>query len=79
MRRQVGPARHVVVAWIWLHMALVAAQKLGTRGNPDRDFYHDKLQTRNFFFRRKLPKTEHWYLLLNESDPTCENMRDEWF
>ena len=70
---------HVVVAWIWLRMALVAAQKLGTADNPDRDFYHGKLQACRFFYRWELPKTEHWHRLLNESDPTCEDMQDEWF
>jgi alkylation response protein AidB-like acyl-CoA dehydrogenase len=70
---------HVVVAWIWLRMALVAAQKLGTTDNPDRDFYCGKLQACSFFFRWELPKTELWHRLLNESDPTCEDMQDEWF
>ena len=60
-------------------MALVAAQKLGTTDNPDRGFYHGKLQACSFFFRWELPKTEHWYVLLNEPDSTCEDMQDEWF
>ena len=60
-------------------MALVAAQKLATTDNPDRDFYQGKLQACSFFFRWELPNTEHWHRLLNESDPTCEDMQDEWF
>jgi alkylation response protein AidB-like acyl-CoA dehydrogenase len=67
---------HVVVAWIWLRMALVAAQKVGT---TDNDFYRGKLQACGYFFRWELPKTELWHRLLNGSDPTCEDMQDEWF
>jgi hypothetical protein len=64
---------HVVVAWMWLRMALVAA-----RATTD-DFYRGKLQACSYFYHWELPKTEHWYRLLNESESTCETMRDEWF
>ena len=68
---------HAVVAWIWLRQALVAAEKLRTADDPD--FYRGKLQACRFFFHWELPKTEHWHRLLNESESTCEDMRDEWF
>jgi butyryl-CoA dehydrogenase len=70
---------HVVVAWIWLRQALVAAEKLETADNPDRDFYRGKLQVCRFFFRWELPKTVHWHALLDEPDPACEEMQDAWF
>jgi hypothetical protein len=72
---------HVVIAWIWLRQALLAAGRLaGADCAPaDRAFYRGKLQACSFFFRWELPKTEHWHRLLNESDPTCEDMQDEWF
>ena len=28
---------------------------------------------------QKLPKTQQWYQLLNDMDPTCLEMQDEWF
>jgi len=70
---------HVVVAWIWLRMALVAAANLARADAPDGNFYRGKLQACSFFFRWELPKTEHWHRLLNESDRTCEDMQDNWF
>ena len=72
---------HVVIAWIWLRQALVAAKKLVAADcpGPDRAFYRGKLQACTFFFRWELPKTEQWHRLLSEADPTCEDMQDEWF
>jgi hypothetical protein len=75
---------HVVVAWIWLRQALVAASSLAAANLAgadarDGDFYRGKLQACSFFFRWELPKTEFWHRLLNESDATCEDMQDNWF
>ncbi len=70
---------HVVVAWIWLRQALVAANRLPKAQAAERDFYRGKLQACAYFFRWELPKTEHWYRLLQEAEPTCLEMRDAWF
>ena len=70
---------HVVVAWLWLEQALIALRKLADTSAPDRDFYQGKLQTCRYFFRWELPKTQHWYQLLNVLDPTCLEMQDGWF
>ena len=70
---------HVVVAWMWLRQALVAANRLPKAQGTERDFYRGKLQACAFFFRWELPKTEHWYRLLQEAEPTCLEMRNAWF
>jgi alkylation response protein AidB-like acyl-CoA dehydrogenase len=70
---------HVVVAWIWLQQALVAVRRLKEASDGDRDFYQGKLQAASYFFRWELPKTAHWYQLMNDMDNTCLEMQDAWF
>jgi alkylation response protein AidB-like acyl-CoA dehydrogenase len=70
---------HVVVAWIWLQQALVAVRRLKDATDGDRDFYQGKLQAASYFFRWELPKTAHWYQLMNDMDNTCLEMQDAWF
>jgi alkylation response protein AidB-like acyl-CoA dehydrogenase len=69
---------HTVMAWIWLRQALVAVGKL-TADSPDRDFYQGKLQACAWFYRWELPRTAHWFELLNNLDRTCLEMQDAWF
>jgi alkylation response protein AidB-like acyl-CoA dehydrogenase len=70
---------HVVVAWLWLRQALVAVRALPGAMPGDREFYQGKLQACGYFFRWELPRTAHWYALLNDMDPTCLEMQDAWF
>ncbi len=70
---------HVVVAWIWLQQALVAVRRIKDAADGDRDFYQGKLQAASYFFRWELPKTAHWYQLMNDMDNTCLEMQDAWF
>ncbi len=70
---------HVVIAWMWLRQALVAVRRVGEVDGAERDFYQGKLQACSYFFRWELPKTQQWYQLLNDMDPTCLEMQDEWF
>jgi len=70
---------HTVIGWIWLRQGLVALKKLETAHGADRDFYQGKLQACAFFFRWELPKTAQWSDLLENLDPTCLDMQDEWF
>ncbi|MYN18018.1 acyl-CoA dehydrogenase [Rugamonas sp. FT107W] len=66
---------HVVVAWIWLQQALLAAAAL----DEDADFYRGKLQACRYFFRWELPKVEQQLELLASIDTTTLDMRDAWF
>ena len=67
---------HVVVAWIWLQQALLAAAALET---GDADFYRGKLQACRYFFHWELPKVEQQLELLASIDTTTLDMRDAWF
>ncbi len=70
---------HTVIAWVWLRQALTAVDRLGSANPEDRDFYQGKLQTCAYFFRWELPKTAHWFELLNNLDATTLEMQDAWF
>jgi len=66
---------HVVVAWIWLEQALIAANGKGY----DTDFYQGKLQACRYFFLWELPKVGPQLDLLESIDTTALDMQDAWF
>ncbi len=70
---------HVVIAWVWLRQAALAQRARATAQGADADFYQGKLQACQYFFRYELPKTAAQNELLRRLDPTCLEMRDEWF
>jgi alkylation response protein AidB-like acyl-CoA dehydrogenase len=70
---------HIVIAWIWLKQALVAAEKVESAIGEEHDFYCGKLQACRYFFKWELPKTQAQQRLLNSLDRTCLDMQDEWF
>lgn len=70
---------HIVVAWIWLRQALVAAARLPGSPGSERDFYQGKLAACAYFYRWELPRTRHQDELLNNLDRTCLEMQDAWF
>ncbi|WP_010485974.1 acyl-CoA dehydrogenase C-terminal domain-containing protein [Pseudomonas sp. S9] len=47
---------YVILAYLWLRMALVASDKLAA-GSGDTEFYQAKLATCEFYFKRLLPRT----------------------
>ena len=71
---------HVVIAWMWLWQATVAAQALSTEPHEsDANFYRGKLQAMQYFFRYELPEIEPWSKLLCRVDDTCYAMSVDWF
>ena len=66
---------HVVVAWLWLDQATVAA----SASDGDQPFYRGKLQACTYFFHWELPKTEALFRVLSTADTTCLDMEAEWF
>ncbi|MBA5604082.1 acyl-CoA dehydrogenase [Duganella sp. FT3S] len=70
---------HVVVAWIWLQQALLAASHLPGASADDADFYRGKLQACRYFFHWELPKVEAQLALLESLDTTTLDMQDRWF
>ena len=70
---------HVVIAWVWLRQAELAQRALAKAQGDDKAFYQGKLQACQYFFRYELPRTAAQNELLRKLDPTCIEMRDEWF
>jgi len=70
---------HVVIAWVWLRQAQIAARALAGAQGDDQAFYRGKLQACQYFFRYELPRTAAQNELLRKLDPSCIEMRDEWF
>jgi alkylation response protein AidB-like acyl-CoA dehydrogenase len=71
---------HIVIAWMWLRQALVAARALEKQLSSDETaFYNGKIQTCTFFYRFELPKIAAWSHLLISLDTTVLEMKPEWF
>ena len=67
---------HLVLAWIWLDVALAAQQS--TRPLPS-GFVPGKLQACHYFFAYELPKIDAWLGVVARRTPTCRDMQDHWF
>lgn len=61
---------HLVIAWMWLQQALVAAGATPAAQGDDIEFYAGKLAACQFFFRRELPKLHSNADLLASMDDT---------
>ncbi|HMM77598.1 MAG TPA: acyl-CoA dehydrogenase [Gammaproteobacteria bacterium] len=70
---------HVVIGWLWLKMAVVAAQAVARASGSERDFYLGKLQACRYFYRYELAKVPERLALLARADDTCLAMQDAWF
>jgi alkylation response protein AidB-like acyl-CoA dehydrogenase len=63
---------HTVLAWLWLDVALACVGR-------DDDFASGKRAAMRYFIAYELPKTAPWLAVAARRDPTCREMRDEWF
>ena len=63
---------HVVVAWLWLDMALAVEERSDAFGLGKR-------AAMRYFFDYELPKVDAWLQVVSSRNPTCREMRDEWF
>jgi butyryl-CoA dehydrogenase len=71
---------HVVVAWLWLDVALTSLRLLEAgHGDPGSAFQLGKLQAMHFFFDFELPKIDPWLAVTASRNPVCREMREEWF
>ncbi len=68
---------HVVLAWTWLEVALVAARRID--GGAADGFLNGKLQACRYFFGYELPKVDAWLGVVAARDATCREMQDDWF
>ncbi|WP_210756943.1 acyl-CoA dehydrogenase [Azohydromonas sediminis] len=64
---------HVVLAWIWLDVAL-AAQRLG-----DGAMKHGKLAAMRYFYAYELPKIDAWLAVVASREAVCRTMDPDWF
>jgi butyryl-CoA dehydrogenase len=69
---------HLVVAWLWLDVSLVAERALA-ESERRADFLRGKLQAARFFAEFELPKIDAWLAVVSSRNPTCRDMREEWF
>ena len=72
-------AGRIVVAWIWLKQALVAARALAAGAGRDSDFYRGKLQVARYYGEWELPVVKHQFDLLSSFNSIPLDMRDTWF
>jgi alkylation response protein AidB-like acyl-CoA dehydrogenase len=70
---------HIVIAWMWLWQARVAAGALERAGEVDRAFYAGKINACRYFYRYELPKVDAQADLLMQLDDTCLTMPAEAF
>ena len=71
---------HVVIAWIWLDIALAAIQVRTNAGtSKGSDYLRGKLQAARYFFEYELPKISAWLGVVGARNSTCRNMKEEWF
>ena len=72
---------HVVIGWLWLEQACVAAEALEAKdpGGPERAFYEGKIHACQFFARYELPRVAWRAELLGSLDETTLQMKREWF
>jgi alkylation response protein AidB-like acyl-CoA dehydrogenase len=63
---------HVVLAWTWLDVALATTQRGDDQAQGQR-------AAMRYFFAYELPKIGAWLAVVSSRDPTCRNMREEWF
>jgi butyryl-CoA dehydrogenase len=82
---------HLVLAWMWLDVALVLP---GVQGGPDvadashasaapsgdqQAFAQGKLAAMRFFFAYELPRIDAWLKVVAEREAVCRTMEDAWF
>jgi butyryl-CoA dehydrogenase len=67
---------HVVLAWLWLDVALVSA---GRPEAPMTDMAHGKLAAMRYFYAYELPRIDAWLGVVARREPLAREMRDAWF
>jgi len=72
---------HIVIAWIWLRQAVVAARALAAErlNAADRSFYQSKMRTCRYFTRYEMPLAQARLALCGLLDDTCLEAPVEMF
>ena len=69
---------HVVLAWIWLDVALTAQVRLQDAA-ADEAALRGWLAACTYFFHYELPRTRAWLGVVETRDDTCRTMQEAWF
>jgi Acetyl-CoA dehydrogenase C-terminal like/Acyl-CoA dehydrogenase, C-terminal domain len=69
---------HVVLAWVWLDVALCAQQRLADHA-ADADLLRGLLAAETYFFHYELPRIGAWLAVVETRDATCRTMDEAWF
>ena len=64
---------HMVLAWIWLDVALTA------QASPEAPARTGRLAAMRYFFHYELPKTGAWLQVVSSRDQTCAGLPEEAF
>lgn len=67
---------HVVLAWIWLDVAVSAQSIADAQPSPSAQGH---LAAARYFFRYELPRIPAWLGVVETRDDTCRTMQDAWF
>jgi butyryl-CoA dehydrogenase len=70
---------HVVLAWLWLDVALAAQRGLDAGDARGADFHRGKLAAARYFFHYELPKIDAWLAVVETRDTTCRDTDPAWF
>jgi alkylation response protein AidB-like acyl-CoA dehydrogenase len=63
---------HVVLAWVWLELALAAPQAPAARREGLR-------AAQRYFFAYELPKVQPWLAVVSRRESVCRTMQPAWF
>ena len=73
---------HVVLAWVWLDVALTAQRGLDaalTAQGGASALHQGKLAAMRYFYAYELPKIDAWLGVVSRREPVCREMQDDWF
>jgi alkylation response protein AidB-like acyl-CoA dehydrogenase len=70
---------HLVVAWIWLQQATVAARALPQASGGEAGFYRGKLQAARWFLDVELPRIGPLLEQVRRGERSAFDMQDAWF
>ena len=75
---------HTVLAWVWLDVALCAADGAQTSPAPPRPATMPRCCTAScaacrYFIHYELPRVGAWLRVVETRDDTCRNMDEAWF
>jgi alkylation response protein AidB-like acyl-CoA dehydrogenase len=71
---------HVVLAWLWLDVAITADRAAGRSGQcTDAPLPAGKLAAMRYFFAYELPRIDAWLGVVAQRQDVCRTMQDRWF